>query len=305
MVKSVTISKLSTFSGTVKNLASSKSISNRVQVLDALAGGGSTIHNLSLANDTQLMNNLLRSDAKVLDVEDAGTTMRFLTAYYALLGREKTITGTDRMKQRPIGILVDALRKIGAGINYPEKDGFPPVSIGNFGQQLTDSITIRGDISSQYISAMMMIAPKLPNGLTLNLTGKVGSKPYIEMTAALMKAFGVEAKFSDRSIYIPHGIYTPTEITIEPDWSSASYWFAFVAMSEQADLVLPNLTLRSIQGDAVIVDIMEQLGVKAEPRGSGLLLAKMEHHDEIECDFSNCPDLAQTVSVVKSEGKRS
>jgi 3-phosphoshikimate 1-carboxyvinyltransferase len=244
------------------------------------------------------MQNLLTSTAPVLDAEDAGTTMRFLTAFCALTGRPVTLTGTERMKQRPIEILVNALRTIGATVAYTEKDGYPPVVVGPFTEQRTDSIQIQGVVSSQYISALMMIAPTLKHGLTLNFIGKITSRPYIEMTASLMRTFGVVVNLSDQSVQIPNGMYKPTDITVEADWSSASYWFAFTALAESAEVLLPQLTIRSIQGDAVIVDIMEQLGVKAEPRGSGLLLRPKDHHKEFEWDFTNCPDLAQTVAVV-------
>lgn len=286
------------FQGQVKYLPSSKSISNRTILLNALAGNTSKLVNLSDANDTRLMNELIRSEKTVLDVEDAGTTMRFLTAYCALTNKIKTITGTDRMKQRPIGILVDALRELGSTIQYLEQEGFPPIKTVGFDGQKTRSLTIRGDVSSQYISAIMMVAPLLPEGLQLQFEGNVTSKPYIEMTAALMKKFGISCQLTEKEIQIPHQAYSPAQVTIESDWSAASYWFAFVALAEQAEVDLPNMTLRSLQGDRVIVDIMEILGVKSEPRGNALHLIKKEHQNEIAWDFKHCPDLAQTIAVV-------
>lgn len=294
----ITLHHHHSFQGQVKNLPSSKSMSNRAIILNALAGNTSQLVNLSEANDTRLMKELIRSENTVLDVEDAGTTMRFLTAYCALTNKIKTITGTDRMKQRPIGILVDALRQLGSAIECREKEGFPPIRTSGFIRQKTQSLTIRGDVSSQYISAIMMVAPLLTEGLHLKLEGAVTSRPYIEMTASLMKQFGVVCQLNEKEIQIPYKAYTPTELTIESDWSAASYWFAFVALADQADVDLPNMTLRSLQGDRVIVDIMEILGVKSEPRGNALHLLKKEHQNEIVWDFKHCPDLAQTVAVV-------
>ncbi|WKZ58997.1 MAG: 3-phosphoshikimate 1-carboxyvinyltransferase [Cyclobacteriaceae bacterium] len=298
MSSSIHITKHKTLTGTVNRLPASKSISNRVLIMDALGGGKSTLTNLSEANDTVLMRQLINSSDPVLDVEDAGTTMRFLTAYLAVQGQEKVITGTDRMKLRPIGLLVDALRVLGARISYLEKEGFPPLKIEGFEGQKTNQLTIRGDVSSQYISALMMIAPTLPKGLTLTLTGKVGSKPYIDMTASLMRKFGVEVQVNENVIEVGPQPYKPCDYRIEADWSAASYWFAFTALADQAEITLPNITMRSFQGDRVIADLMEQLGVKSEPRGNNLLLTKKEAHTELTFDFTHCPDLAQTVAVV-------
>ena len=297
-LNTITLHCKNTFNGRVKFLPASKSISNRAIILNALAGNTGTLLNLSEANDTHLMQSLIHSDDQVLDVEDAGTTMRFLTAYCAITGKNKVITGTDRMKQRPIGILVDALRALGAEIEYVEKEGFPPVSIKAFAGQETSTISVRGDVSSQYISALMKVAPLLPEGLHLNFEGQLTSRPYVEMTAALMKQFGVTCALTENGIQIPHQTYSPTQLTIESDWSAASYWFAFVALAKQAEVELPNMTLRSLQGDRVIVDIMEILGVKSEPRGNSLNLIKKDHRNEITWDFRHCPDLAQTVAVV-------
>lgn len=273
-------------------------MSNRAIILNALAGNTSQLVNLSEANDTRLMKELIQSENTALDVEDAGTTMRFLTAYFAITNKIKTITGTDRMKKRPIGILIDALRQLGSTIEYLEKDGFPPIKTTGFGGQKTNSLTIRGDVSSQYISALMMVAASLPEGLYLKFEGDVTSRPYIEMTASLMKKFGVSCQLTEKEIQIPHQAYSPAQINIESDWSGASYWFAFVALANHAEVGLPNMTLRSLQGDRVIVDIMEILGVKSEPRGNALHLIKKEHQHEIVWDFKHCPDLAQTVAVV-------
>lgn len=298
MLNTIQLFKRETLSGKVRNLPASKSISNRVLILDALSGGQSELLNLSSANDTVLMKQLLHTEGEVVDVEDAGTTMRFLTAYFAVTGKQKILTGTDRMKLRPIGLLVDALRQIGVTIEYLEQEGFPPIQIKGFSGQKTNTISIRGDVSSQYISALMMIAPILPEGLTLTITGKVGSRPYIEMTASLMRKFFGTAVVNDSTLEIPPLHYSPCRYSVESDWSAASYWFAFTAMAQEAEITLPNIALRSLQGDRSIVDIMEQLGVLAEPRGNDLSLRKKESHRELVWDFTHCPDLAQTVAVV-------
>jgi len=240
----------------------------------------------------------VNSSERTIDVEDAGTTMRFLTAYFTVTNQPKVITGTSRMKERPIGILVDALRKLGADIRYVEKDGYPPLEVAGFRDQKVSSIKIRGDVSSQFISALMMVAPMFPQGLTLELEGKVGSRPYIEMTASIMKHFGASAEVLSDKVVIPHKKYKPETFTVESDWSAASYWFALTALAKEADLFLPRLYLKSLQGDSIIVSIMDKLGVKAEMKNELLQLTKKEHQSEISWDFTDCPDLAQTVAVV-------
>jgi 3-phosphoshikimate 1-carboxyvinyltransferase len=292
------LQKSPSIKGTATLLPASKSISNRALIINALAGNTSDLTNLSDANDTRLMLELVNSASKIVDVEDAGTTMRFLTAYFTVLGKTKILTGTDRMKERPIGLLVNALRTLGGEINYPEKDGYPPIEIIGFAGQKTNVLSIRGDVSSQYISALMMIAPVLPQGLTLTLEGKVGSRPYIEMTASIMKHFGATCELLSDKVIIPHQRYTPAPFTVESDWSAASYWFAFAALASEADIYLPKLSLQSLQGDSVIVRIMESLGVKAEMKNDLLHLTKSPAANELRVDFTHCPDLGQTVAVV-------
>jgi len=279
-------------------LPASKSISNRALIINALAGGKSDLRNLSDANDTQLMLRLVNSTDGIIDVEDAGTTMRFLTAYFLVTHQHKILTGAPRMKERPIGILVDALRLLGGEIKYLENEGFPPIEIKKFTGQKTNTIRIRGDVSSQYISALMMVAPMLPSGLTLILEGKVGSRPYIEMTASLMKHFGAQCNLQDNEVIIPHQSYKAEPFTVESDWSAASYWFAFTALAEKAEINLPKLLNNSLQGDSAIVGIMDSLGVKSIFENDLLTLSKKESKRELHWDFTHCPDLAQTVAVV-------
>jgi 3-phosphoshikimate 1-carboxyvinyltransferase len=292
------IARASSIQGEAVQLPSSKSISNRVLILNALSGNQSIVRNLSAARDTKLMMALVNNPEKLIDVMDAGTTMRFLTAYFAVSGKNKILTGTDRMKQRPIGLLVNALRELGANVSYLENDGFPPIETKGFTAQKSVKVSIPGDISSQYISALMMVAPSLPEGLTVQLTGKIGSRPYIEMTAALMETFGVSPEFNGQIIRIPPGAYRPTPITVEADWSAASYWFAFTALAEKAKIILPNVAQKSLQGDRVIVGIMEKLGVKSVFKNTTATLTKQPSAGFIEWDFTDCPDLAQTVFPV-------
>jgi 3-phosphoshikimate 1-carboxyvinyltransferase len=295
---SIHIKRTSVLKGNASLLPASKSISNRALIINALAGSSSQLNNLSDANDTQLMLRLVNSKDRTIDVEDAGTTMRFLTAYFSVTNQHKVLTGTERMKERPIGILVDALRSLGVGIEYLEKDGYPPHEVKKFTGQNAQDLRVRGDVSSQYISALMMIAPVLPKGLTITFEGKVGSRPYIEMTAALMKHFGAEATLLTDKVIIAHQRYSPSSFTVESDWSAASYWFGFTALASEAEISLPRLTLNSLQGDSKIINIMESLGVIARLENDLLKLSKKEARKEISWDFTHCPDLAQTVAVV-------
>jgi 3-phosphoshikimate 1-carboxyvinyltransferase len=283
-------------------LASSKSESNRALIISALSGFGGELKNLSTARDTQTMIRLLKSEDAVADVLDAGTTMRFLTAYFAVTNQSKTMTGTPRMCERPIGILVDALRSIGCEIDYLGKEGYPPTQLKGFSEQKDNEISIRGDVSSQYISALLMISPMLPIGLTINLLGEIGSIPYITMTIKQMEAFGVKvrADWDNKKLSVEPQIYQTTSYQIESDWSGASYWYSIVALAENPDVEIELLGLKenSLQGDSVIVNIMSELGVKSTFTADGVLLQKTEANDSFQWDFTDCPDLAQTIAVV-------
>lgn len=281
-------------------LESSKSESNRVLIINALAGGNvSNIHNISEARDTQTMIHLLSQQVPNYDVKDAGTTMRFLTAYLVIQGPQAVITGTERMKQRPIGPLVEALREIGAEISYLDRNGYPPLQINRLQNQNATEISIPGNISSQYISALLMIAPCLPLGLTITLSTEIFSRPYIQMTLDVMKAFGVTATWDHQTISIASQSYHPSSYTIEGDWSGASYWYGFVAIApEGSSLELPGIRENSSQGDKVIADIMKKMGVSTHFRfGSVVLEKKVRVDGMIKLDFRDCPDLAQTVMV--------
>jgi 3-phosphoshikimate 1-carboxyvinyltransferase len=282
-------------------LASSKSESNRALIINALTGFKGDLQNLSTARDTQTMIRLLQSTDQTADVIDAGTTMRFLTAYFTATNQNKIMTGTPRMCERPIGILVDALRTLGADIEYLNKEGYPPLHIKGFSEQKSNEITIRGDVSSQYISALLMIAPTLPQGLEIKLTGELGSIPYIKMTLEQMRAFGVnhDANWDEKTIKVLSNTYQSTSYKVESDWSGASYWYSIVALSEfeETKVELLGLKKNSLQGDSDIVNIMSHLGVKSTFTEEGVLLTKIPAEKTLSWDFTNCPDLAQTVAV--------
>ncbi len=280
------------------DLAASKSESNRALIINALTKGNSELSNLANARDTATMQRLLKDDPDILDVLDAGTTMRFLTAFSAVKGNPKTMTGSKRMCERPIGILVDALRTLGANIDYLENEGYPPMRINSFTYNNNNKLTIRGDVSSQYISALLMVGSSLPQGLVLELTGKIGSKPYIKMTLSLMEHFGVTANWTDNIITIEPQTYQALDYTIEGDWSGASYWYSIVALSKEAKVQLNGLRKESTQGDSVLSDMMVQLGVQTEFNDKGVLLTKCDHQESFEWDFTHCPDIAQTISVI-------
>jgi 3-phosphoshikimate 1-carboxyvinyltransferase len=279
-------------------LPSSKSESNRALIIQALAREGRIqLGNLSSARDTQTMIRLLQSSDELLDVLDAGTTMRFLTAFCAAKGRKAVLTGTARMQQRPIALLVDALRALGARIAYLGNEGFPPIRIEGFAQTAAE-VRIRGDVSSQYISALLMIAPTLPQGLTLHLEGEIGSKPYIDMTLRLMSHFGVQHVWQGAAIAIAPQPYTEGTYVIESDWSGASYWYSMAALAQEADVFIEGLREHSWQGDNAIVEIMEQLGVATQFAPRGVQLTKKEAVAKFQYDFTHCPDLAQTIAVI-------
>ncbi|CAG5069516.1 3-phosphoshikimate 1-carboxyvinyltransferase [Dyadobacter sp. CECT 9623] len=280
-------------------LVASKSECNRALIINALTGFQCELSNVSEARDSQTMMRLLDSKDEVADVIDAGTTMRFLTAYYSVTNQTKIMTGTPRMCERPIGILVDALRILGADIEYQKEEGYPPLKLNGFNYSGEHKLVMRGDVSSQYISALLMIAPELPSGLTIQLEGEVGSRPYIEMTLNQMAYFGIDYKadWQANTITVPPLKYQPKPYAIESDWSGASYWYSIVALSENAEVELLGLKQNSLQGDSAIVKIMRHLGVESEFTDRGVLLTKIPAAASIGWDFTDCPDLAQTVAV--------
>ena len=281
----------------IVDLPASKSISNRALILNALAYSFDEINNLSDSDDTRVLAKALDSNEKNFDIGAAGTSMRFLTAFLSKTLGEWTITGSERMKQRPIKLLVDALNSLGAKIEYIEKEGFPPLKI--FGSALMGGeISLNGGISSQYISALMMIAPDMQNGLKITLEGNVISKPYIEMTAKMMDEYGIKVDFSDNLIDIRPQIYRPTAFTVESDWSAASYWYEILSLTGAGSILLRGLQKDSYQGDSKVAELFAQLGVDSEYQEKAVLLtANNKVTSLFEYDFVNQPDLAQTFAV--------
>jgi len=281
-------------------LPSSKSISNRILIINSLSYSPYEIDNLSDSDDTKVMEAVLNANTNHFDIGHAGTAMRFLTAFLSKIAGEWILTGSERMRQRPIGILVDALRKLGASIEYTENEGFPPLKI--LGTSLKGGVLeLDGSISSQYISALLMIAPTIPGGLTLKLLNQVTSKPYIELTLNLMKQFGVRHTWTENEIRIDEQTYNPVKFSVEADWSGASYWYAMTALSGECDLLLKGLRLQSLQGDAAqSVWFESYFGVQSTQEGNDVRLTKKEVPELklLELDFIENPDIAQTFAVL-------
>ena len=283
-------------------LNGSKSIANRALIIRALCSEDFPIDNLSNSKDTVLMDALLKSDSDVRDAGAAGTTFRFLTAYLSMQEGTQVLTGTERMKQRPIGVLAEALKTLGANIEYLEKEGYPPLKIhtpNNLGAN--NQLSISAGTSSQYISALLMIAPTLPKGLELTLDGKIVSRPYIEMTLNMMEYFGVKHAWKEQTIIVQPQTYQAKPFTVEADWSGASYYYAMAAFAEELDLQLNGLFENSVQGDSVLAKMMEAFCVKTSFNKKGVRLQKYKTKKVtpiFEWDFLKCPDLAQTLAVV-------
>ncbi|MBI34472.1 MAG: 3-phosphoshikimate 1-carboxyvinyltransferase [Flavobacteriales bacterium] len=280
------------------NLTASKSESNRVLIIRALCDDYFPIHNLAAAKDTETMIQLLSEKGYIKDVGPAGTTMRFLTAFYANTPGKWILTGSERMKNRPISILVNALKKLGAKIKYLEKEGCPPLEIEG-GNLKGGKISIDGSVSSQYLSALILIAPKLKGGLEMELTGKIASIPYLKMTLALIGEFGAKYSFEDNTIKIEEGKYQGKEFTVEADWSAASYWYQIAALADKAKITLKGLKEISLQGDSAIVEMFKHFGVQSTFEGTQVTLEKndQKHSEQFDYDFSDCPDVAQTLAA--------
>jgi 3-phosphoshikimate 1-carboxyvinyltransferase len=303
--------------GTVQ-LTGSKSECNRALIIEALSNGKVKVENVSDAADTVTLQKVLsyklqvagetaddkqatthNSQPTTVNIGPAGTAMRFLTAYYALQNDEVILTGSARMKQRPIGILVDALRELGAQIEYEENEGFPPIKLKGSLKQLTSKISIKGNISSQYITALLLIAARLPLGLELHIEGDLTSKPYVEMTLAMLQQAGIQHTWNNNVIAIANQEFAATVLPVEPDWSAASYWYAIAALANEAEFFLPGLTPYSLQGDSVITELMANFGITSQFKNGGVHLQK-----EVKpiyrkiFDLKECPDLAQTIIVV-------
>ena len=283
------------------DLPASKSISNRVLLLNALCATPGRLSNLAQCDDTDaVLSALARPDASEVNIGAAGTAMRFLTAYFATReGREVVIDGTERMRQRPIGVLVDALRQLGADIEYVEAEGYPPLKIT--GTRLRGgALTVSGSVSSQYITAILLIAPVI-GGITLTIEGEIMSRPYIDMTLALMARYGVKTEWRENVIHVPAGEYTALDFKVEADWSAASYWWAMQAIVPQSRISLKGLEPQSLQGDSRIAELMSQMGVTGNWCGRYL---DLRSNGGVGCccstfaDLSGTPDIAQTLVVM-------
>ncbi len=281
-------------------ITGSKSESNRSLLLQALYPAVA-IHNLSNSDDAEVMQKGLAISNGLVDIHHAGTAMRFLTAYFASQeGKQVTLTGSKRMTERPIQILVEALRALGAEITYEKNDGYPPIQIK--GKQLSGrKVSLPANVSSQYISALLLIAPSLSNGLELTLVGKITSVPYIEMTLGLLKEIGVECVFAGNHIQVsPKATVGPTSLVVESDWSSASYFYSVAALCEVGtSITLSAYKKNSLQGDSVLSEIYKEFGVETTFSENTIQLKKVTDSslEMIKWDLANAPDIAQTIAV--------
>lgn len=282
------------------DLPASKSISNRVLVMNALAGNNGPVGNLARCDDTEAMLGALVSGGEEVNIGAAGTAMRFLTAYFAMQeGRTVLLDGSPRMRQRPVGILVDALRACGACIRYAGEDGFPPLHISGCRLSAPAVLRMEGSVSSQFVTALMLIAPYMENGLTLELEGRVVSRPYIEMTAGLMRRFGAEVDVDDRRIRVAPGCYQPVDFKVESDWSAAGYWYELKALLPALGIRLRGLEAESLQGDSRVAELFRLMGVTTRFDADGAVLGYDSSlvQPSLCIDLSGQPDLAQTVAV--------
>ena len=281
-------------------ITGSKSETNRLLLLQALFPN-ITLANTSNSDDSEVMQKALKGNDEIVDIHHAGTAMRFLTAYFAVNeGRELVLTGSQRMTERPIKILVEALEQLGAQITYEKEVGYPPIRIK--GQKITASkVTMAANVSSQYISALLLVAPKLENGLELTLEGEITSIPYIKMTLALLNEIGVDTNFEGNTITVKPVTMNPKSqtLTVESDWSSASYFFSLAALANEATISLTSYKQKSLQGDSALVDIYKQMGVETSFEINTIKLKKQQNFklETLNLDLNNTPDIAQTIVV--------
>ena len=291
-------SKNKTLYGSI-NLESSKSISNRLLIINELCDTKFEIQNLCNANDTKILTKILNEfkSQKEINCEDAGTALRFVLAYLATQDGNWIVSGSKRMHERPIKPLVDCLLELGAEIKYLDKDGFPPIEIKSK-KLVGGKLRLKGSISSQFISALLMIGPKLDNGILLEIDSKVLSKPYIEMTLELMREFGIDYTWENNCIKIENQHYIGKKIVVENDWSAAAFWYSFVALSKSGNIEIPNLHSASIQGDSILSNVYSKIGVKTEFKENSIILSKNNVLEEdLDLDLSNYPDLGLPIIV--------
>jgi 3-phosphoshikimate 1-carboxyvinyltransferase len=282
-------------------ITGSKSETNRLLLLQSLFPS-ITLSNTSNSDDSEVMQKALKGNQEIVDIHHAGTAMRFLTAYFAVNeGREVVLTGSQRMTERPIQVLVEALKQLGAQITYENEEGYPPIRIK--GQKLTyNKVSISADVSSQYISALLLVAPKLENGIELTLVGKITSVPYIKMTLALLNEIGIETSFTDNKITVKpkKQDLVLQNLVVESDWSSASYYYSIVALSKiGTQITLSSYKENSLQGDSALVEIYKSLGVETIFENNTIILKKSEgiNQQAVSYNLNSSPDIAQTIVV--------
>mgnify|MGYP000980966144 FL=1 len=281
------------------SITGSKSETNRLLLLQALFPN-ITLANTSNSDDSEVMQKALKGNDEIVDIHHAGTAMRFLTAYFAVNeGREVVLTGSTRMKERPIKVLVEALQQLGAKISYENEEGYPPIRIK--GQKITSNkVNIPANVSSQYISALLLIAPKLQNGIEVTLVGEITSIPYIKMTLALLNDLNIQTSFEGNVIKVyPKQEVESKVMTVESDWSSASYFFSLAALSNDASIVLSSYKKNSLQGDSALVEIYAKMGVETRFEENKITLVKKTDFklETLNLDLNNTPDIAQTIVV--------
>ena len=281
------------------DLESSKSLSNRLLIIKELCKTKFEIQNLSNARDTKILFEILSNykTRKDLNCEDAGTALRFIIAFLATREGKWKVSGSKRMHERPVKPLIDCLKELGSEIEYLENKGFPPIEIKSK-KLKSKKLSLAGDISSQFISALLLVAPTIENGLSLKITSKVLSKPYIDMTLGLMSDFGIEYSWENNIIKVEQQNYKAKNIEVENDWSAASFWYSFLALSKSGEIKIPNLFANSLQGDSVLSGIYSKLGIKTEFNEDYIVLYKTKNiSKELELDLSNHPDLALPIIV--------
>ncbi|HXB41844.1 MAG TPA: 3-phosphoshikimate 1-carboxyvinyltransferase [Bacteroidia bacterium] len=301
-MKTVIVSHPSGIVNGIVNLPASKSIANRLLLMKAVAAFNDLeILNLSNARDTIVLNRILTDLSKnnTADVHDAGTVMRFLTAYLSCLEGEWILTGAERMQQRPIGALVDVLKKLGAEISYEKKEGYPPLKIK--GKKLHGGkVEIDGSVSSQFLSALLMISPLYKEPLQLQIKNNLVSVPYVEMTLKLMQEWGAEYKWKENTITVNNKAYTkPTgKVFVESDWSAASYFYSVLSLAKEGKIIMPYLFENSLQGDSICKELFTLLSISSSFTSEGLFLEKTNHTEKkFAYNFIKCPDIAQTLAV--------
>lgn len=280
-------------------ITGSKSETNRLLLLQALFPN-IILENTSNSDDSEVMQKALKGNEEIVDIHHAGTAMRFLTAYFAVSeGREVVLTGSPRMQERPIKVLVETLQQLGAQITYEKEEGYPPIRIK--GQKITaHKVSIPANVSSQYISALLLVAPKLENGIELTLVGEITSVPYIKMTLALLNDLNITTSFEGNVITVHPKKEVETKVmTVESDWSSASYFYSLVALAQTATISLTSYKETSLQGDSALVEIYKQMGVTSQFEGNKITLTKQSdfEYKDLNLELNNTPDIAQTIVV--------